>query len=332
MELNAIFDVAISLAFTFFLLSVIASGLQEFMAGLFRWRGTYLAKSIDVIMDNGDATRFAWNGLGDWLRAHLTRAPAELPRRQREETNPILARIRKGMSSHPLLRGTPADLPSYVPARNFSMALLEVLRDGVSGTPLFAQVEQTVAEMPEGDLKRTLGVFLHDAAGDIDRFRVNLERWFDDAMDRASGIYKRLSQYVTLVFGLLLAISLNIDTLHVARTLWDEPVSRAALVAGAAVASERGGVTDPGQQLQTTLQALRCQPLPLGWELDKAEPACRLPGLAPHHHRPAWPRDIPGWLLTALAVSLGAPFWFELLQNLINLRAAGPKPDRSIAG
>ncbi len=40
----------------------------------------------------------------------------------------------------------------------------------------------------------------------------------------------------------------------------------------------------------------------------------------------------PGFLLTAFAVSLGAPFWFDTLTNLANLRGAGPKPERSDAG
>lgn len=36
-----------------------------------------------------------------------------------------------------------------------------------------------------------------------------------------------------------------------------------------------------------------------------------------------------GWLLTALAISLGAPFWFDLLNKLVKLRAAGGKPEDS---
>ncbi len=41
------------------------------------------------------------------------------------------------------------------------------------------------------------------------------------------------------------------------------------------------------------------------------------------------PWRIPGWLLTGLAVMLGAPFWFDALTKLlnINLRATGKKPD-----
>jgi hypothetical protein len=34
-----------------------------------------------------------------------------------------------------------------------------------------------------------------------------------------------------------------------------------------------------------------------------------------------------GWVLTALMVSFGAPFWFDLLSKLINRRATGPRPD-----
>jgi len=34
-----------------------------------------------------------------------------------------------------------------------------------------------------------------------------------------------------------------------------------------------------------------------------------------------------GWLITALAISLGSPFWFDILSKIINLRSAGQKPD-----
>jgi hypothetical protein len=45
------------------------------------------------------------------------------------------------------------------------------------------------------------------------------------------------------------------------------------------------------------------------------------------------PQDVGGWLLkiigltiTTLAVSLGAPFWFDVLKNLANMRSTGPAP------
>jgi hypothetical protein len=41
--------------------------------------------------------------------------------------------------------------------------------------------------------------------------------------------------------------------------------------------------------------------------------------------RGSW-ETVFGWLITALAISLGAPFWFDLLNKLVKLRAAGPRP------
>jgi hypothetical protein len=38
-----------------------------------------------------------------------------------------------------------------------------------------------------------------------------------------------------------------------------------------------------------------------------------------------------GWVLTAFAVSPGAPFWFDLLGKVSNLRGAGIKPERADA-
>jgi len=40
----------------------------------------------------------------------------------------------------------------------------------------------------------------------------------------------------------------------------------------------------------------------------------------------AWFLKLVGWLITALAVSLGGPFWFDLLNRLVDLRGAGPRP------
>ena len=201
---SAILDIIFGLIFTYFLLALVASGIQEIIASVFAWRGTYLSKGIDVILDNSSAARFAWVDFRDRLRAHFTPNPGqtvaeqlEQQIRQKQQGNAtadqaVLLRV-LNVQTHPLMRNVPTTLPSYVPARNFSLALLETLRDG-SKTPLFSQAERTVAALPEGDLKKTLSLFLEDAGGDLDAFRAHLEHWFDDAMDRVSGIYTRLSQ------------------------------------------------------------------------------------------------------------------------------------------
>ncbi|WP_419730640.1 hypothetical protein [Lichenicola sp.] len=312
MQIGTILDVAIGLAVTFFLLALIASGVQEIIAGLFKWRGTYLNKSIDVLINNDPAAGFTWQGIGDWLHAHLTKGAAAPSALKAAAQDPVLSRVTERLTNHPLLHDTPNSLPSYLSAQTFAMALLDALRDG-SSLPAFSQAEATIASLPAGDLKTTLTTFVHDAGGDLDRLRSSIETWFDDAMDRLSGIYKRFSQYVMLVIGSLLAVALNVDGLHLARLLWDLPVSRAALVASANDVAAHASTADPASQLQATFSALQNQPLPFGW------------------HGAIGAQTIVGWIVTALAVSLGAPFWFGLLKNLTDLRAAGPKPARADA-
>lgn len=74
---------------------------------------------------------------------------------------------------------------------------------------------------------------LLSTANDLDQARVKIERWFDDGMTRASAAYIRWIQIFSLVFSLLLAIIFNIDTIHLARTLWDDPLLRAQVVIAA---------------------------------------------------------------------------------------------------
>lgn len=78
-----------------------------------------------------------------------------------------------------------------------------------------------------------LSPLLHDAADDVDRFRENIEIWFNDGMDRVSGWYKRHIAYVQGAIALGLAMVMNIDALQITRTLWREPALRQSLVAKA---------------------------------------------------------------------------------------------------
>ncbi len=332
MPWSVILDVAIGVSLIFLLLSLIASSVQEIIAGLLVWRGTYLSKGIDVMLDNRPTACFRFAGTADWLRAHFTRRAgvtvAEETRRRLaaqgersgalpDHAETVLLRV-QDVQRHPLLRSSSADLPSYVPARNFALAFCEVLR-GDLDAPVFAQVETTVAALPHGNLRTTLTAFVHDAGGDIEVFRKHIETWFDDAMDRVSGFYKRLTQYSMLFIGLIMAVSMNVDSLHIVKVLWETPSMRAVLVAQAS--RTENPADDQGRTIDKALERLKRfedAQFPAGW---------------PHAPEPDWRAYVmhaaPGWLITAIGISLGAPFWFSLLQSFMNLRNAGTKPKRS---
>ena len=45
----------------------------------------------------------------------------------------------------------------------------------------------------------------------MDRFRENIEIWFNDGMDRVSGWYKRRIMYIQALIAMGLALAMNID-------------------------------------------------------------------------------------------------------------------------
>jgi outer membrane biosynthesis protein TonB len=59
-----------------------------------------------------------------------------------------------------------------------------------------------------------------------------------------------------------------------------------------------------------------------GWRDCPPEHLCE-----PEQFWETWPSRIAGWLITALAVTLGAPFWFDLLSKFMSIRSA-IKPNR----
>lgn len=312
--------VAIGLMFTYLIMALVVSSINEIIAGAFQWRGTYLRKGIAVLLSVAPGTAFAWRGVGEWLLAHFTRAEPKLPSHLAE--SPDAQRLRDVLN-HPLLKGNPAGLPSYVPARDFSTALLDTLRDG-SASPVFSQVEKTISTLPDGDIKRILTAFVRDAAGDLDKLRARIETWFNDAMDRLSGIYKRNSQIFLLALGLLAAIVINVDSVHLATSLWSQPDERAKIVAQV---QSQLGQENQNPDLGKALKQLDSLPLPIGRAVGASffgEPA--------GDHQSGWCGwnwwTLLGWAITAVAVSLGAPFWFGLLQNIMNLRNAGPPPGK----
>jgi hypothetical protein len=176
-----------------------------------------------------------------------------------------------------------------------------------------AQVAAAVEQLPDA-LRKPLAVFVRDATGDLERFRGNLERWFDDAMDRVSGFYKRKVQLAVLAYAILVTAALNIDSVAFATRLWTDDLVRSAAVA----AAER---QQQGQDPSATrlLEEVRGLDLPLGW--SAADPLRDPPsGLA------GWLLKLLGLAVTVLALTLGAPFWFDVLSRVARLRSTGPPP------
>src|SRR5262249_25487712 len=136
--------------------------------------------------------------------------------------------------------------PAYIPARTFVSALIDL---GARNTSAAKQVEADAEKLatvlakvnvsdaingiPSAPLRQALLAIYTEADDDLHAFRRGAEKWYDDAMDRVSGWYKRHIQLVIWIIAILVALLLNVDTVQLATTLWKDPTTRAALVARA---------------------------------------------------------------------------------------------------
>ena len=198
--------------------------------------------------------------------------------------------------------------------------------------------------------------------------RVSVEKWFDDSMDRLSGWYKRRSQKLAFFIGIAVALVLNGDTVLLAQQLWRDPGLRLSLVAQAqTLVNNQPNVSQPTLEELTQLQSqFNGLNIPFGWvgtpiALDasgkipgtgtSAAHACTLsPNIpddvygfavvgqcypitnAPHRN------DLTGWVLkllglvaSGMAAAQGAPFWFDLLKRIVNVRSSGANPSEAKA-
>jgi hypothetical protein len=223
------------------------------------------------------------------------------------------------------------------------------LRRGVAALSVISpEVNQTL-----NALLLNIEEYVGQQESKLAKARQNVEKWFDDSMDRVSGVYKRYSQWLALVIGLILATFLNVDSIDLTLYLWREPSVRQALAENARTfeLTQEALETDPEEALQNFRNQFVGLSLPIGWGFTRVPSAaafsdanCQLfpregqsfglPVIGsnlcitpPNSNNQAnLGLKIMGILLTALAARQGAPFWFDILKRVVNLRGTGANP------
>src|SRR5256885_8056764 len=90
---------------------------------------------------------------------------------------------------------------------------------------------ETNTTLPD-QVKKALITFV-DSSPHPENVRKNIENWFDSSMDRVSGFYKRRSQLIIMVMGLLLSVGMNVNSITLVRALSTDRAMRDSLVAAA---------------------------------------------------------------------------------------------------
>ncbi|MBK6629344.1 MAG: hypothetical protein IPG35_17425 [Flavobacteriales bacterium] len=375
-------DTIIALVLVYALLSILVSILLEAWNKRIKLRGVFLQKVVYRMLDDPLNHNY-----GHLIYQH-----------------PIINAMRRDGNSY----------PHYIPAEGFANALIDVLAEQAvtlryeareDGTyagvrvgaedPLQVRLNKGIDGMAESELKQLFRNFMDrhrsaDGVVDVDGLKLELGRWFDGNMERAGGEYKNDQKHKLVFLGFLVAVGMNVDSLHLTRMFLLDTDLRDRMVAEADAVAERytaerealgtdsmatlalmrsmgvrhdGVVTDSllriaAQRLDTAerraladaeavVEHVRSWQLPLGWNTADAplswfcdpRPVQLPEGARPSQRavlRHLQERNTPkagsilqwlvGIFITGWSLSQGAPFWFEALVKLINIRRSGVKP------
>lgn len=361
-----ILEVGLGMAFVFLLASLVCTAIKEGVESLLNKRATFLKRAlIEMLGQTADAGIPA-RGLQYFKRwfsrmIGLTQRPDDLTGKRIKlfYDHPLIQSLyfdSYNPESH-------QNLPGYIPSGFFSKAVIDLIlaearghsipTQGVTGE----QFQQILQALPDTAFNTRIKIILKDTQADLAAVNATLKDWFNQSMERVGDHYKVHSQQVILLIAAVVTMSLNINALTIAQRLSTDTALRKALVAQAEAEAKRSPLAGPenlneaafrsthslsagtngpvttrspdaaktelptkeGEKPEDAIKQLEKLGLPVGWG------AFKWPGTF-------WERVslIGGWLGTIFAISLGAPFWFDTLNRIIQLRAAvKPKSEDS---
>ena len=159
---------------------------------------------------------------------------------------------------------------------------------------------------------------LFDSNSDVDVFRKKLILWFNEMMERANGWYTKLTRLYLFFIGLAIAIVCNVDAINIAQKLSTDKAARDKMIEFAGKIQSDKTLNLSGAALNESSDAITNAFKKVNKNISEAS----LIISAGDPFDGNW-GHIPGYLLMAMAISLGAPFWFDLLSKIMAIRQSG---------
>lgn len=251
----------------------------------------------------------------------------------------------------------------YVQDRRYRNALTDIINqideevsllglEPTTNVSLMAGIKQIESQ----NLRNALATVMYSAES-MDVARSNLETWYNNSMNRASERYKSRMKGLSVAVALGFALLLNIDTLNIVQTLWEDPARREQLSSELSYSVQSGelrgqvdataGLEDDefsanqvesetsledavgtGAEIANQLQDIEALSLPIGWSFHDVseQPAAQVDSnnlwnYLPDNNPDGWLGLLAGKLLgiaaTVVAAAQGAPFWFGIVNKIL---------------
>jgi hypothetical protein len=326
-------DVVIGLVFVYLLLSLVCSAVSELIETVLKYRASDLERSMRELFNDEDGT-----GLTKQFYEH-----------------PLIYGLFRGEYNPKKTR----NLPSYISARDFALTLMDIVLPATgttkSGTAYATATANTnniaippatgtskplsslqiaIGALQNQQIKKALAPLVDAAGDDVSKARENIENWYNSTMERLTGWYRRRIRWALLVLAFLVTIVMNVDTLTIAKYLSLNAAARNAIVEQAIKQSapsqetaKQTAVRDSNdtEKLVKVLSSVQELGLPIGWSTTPFK-------WTPVKFSNYWEQSSPhlaGWIITAIALSMGASFWFDFLKKLVDIRSTIKPEEKS---
>jgi len=304
MDFTALVDVAIGLSLVYLGVSLYVTIVNEIIAQKLQLRGKQLAADLTKLIDDSNSK--------EMLAA-----------------NPALA---------PFLKSD-GKLGSFVDPEVVARLLIGAARAGQTTVATMADIVTAIDALPPSGLKTQLQALAKAGSDDVEQFIGTVGHWIDQSLTMMGEVYKQRIKAISFGIGLAAAVVFNIDSLSIATHLYQDKEARRAIVAVAEqftdTTSKQAFDTCIALDAEARAKNESCKPirglvgavsngnetfgeLPIFWSTGDTWRNF-VPFMAADGNW-GWIIHWVGWLITALAVSLGAPFWFDLLNKLVNIR------------
>ncbi|MEO6316676.1 MAG: hypothetical protein ABIU63_03630 [Chitinophagaceae bacterium] len=366
--MNSYIETALSLVFIFFIFSIIAYIIQEIVAINLEYRGRLLWRSMAQLLDG-----FRVDGRGIGKKQVL---PANSANTTALFDHPQIKTLRKQLNR----------LPSYIPASNFALAVMDLVSKNVPADApamhLFDKVKLGLKQLPAGSPEiYTVLENLVATSADIKELQQKIEQWFNDYMTRVTGWYKSNTVITIRIIAVAVTVFFNINVLKLTREIFTNAQLRGVLTSaamnmeanqqlmdgyvnkarsaaldsvtafyGASLSAAKNAVDSTNinkkmadaqaaaadaytiksrAAIDTLYQQINTAGIPLGWNAGIAasilvKDATGKCAFAESFFNILW--LLLGWAIAAGCISMGAPFWFDVLSKLVNVRRAGLVP------
>lgn len=318
-------NLVIGLIFIYLIYSIAASTIWELIISFSNLRGKML---VNWFRDNFPESLLGENIMDHFLVKGLKRGLKESKKKKQKE------------------------LPAYVSSEVFADAVVDLIikkkGDAIKSIDINSLREAAASlDLEKSGIGRMILQYISEAKGDLNYVKDKIMRWYDEAQERLLGSFKKKLQLYVFLISILLVGFTNADTIKLADYLYKNDDAREAIANKAELFIQDSSVIksmtaiDTSQidaaagkdqkelvesinkdmkELNSLGQELKDTKIPIGWTKEEFG-SLDLVG---------WLKKIAGLMLTVFAVSVGSPFWFDVLGKLANLRSSGNKPKSSL--